>query len=65
MRPGELRKAEWVDIDLDAAEWRYTVTKTNTPPIVPLSHQAVAIRGKLQPIADAMSSPAPGVPPAP
>ncbi|WP_244860085.1 hypothetical protein [Nitrosococcus oceani] len=31
VRPGELRKAEWVDIDLDAAEWRYTVTKTNTP----------------------------------
>ena len=37
VRPGELRKAEWADIDLDAAEWRYTVTKTNTPHIVPLS----------------------------
>ena len=34
-RPGELRKAEWADLDLDAAEWRYTVTKTNTPHIVP------------------------------
>ena len=43
VRPGELRKAEWKDIDLDAAEWRYTVTKTNTPHIVPLSRQAVAI----------------------
>jgi integrase len=30
-----LRKAEWADIDLDAAEWRYTVTKTHTPHIVP------------------------------
>jgi hypothetical protein len=30
-----LRKAEWADIDLDAAEWRYTVTKTNTPHLSP------------------------------
>jgi integrase len=30
VRPGELRHAEWDDIDLDVAEWRYTVTKTNT-----------------------------------
>ena len=37
VRPGELRKAEWKDIDIDGAEWRYTVTKTNTPHIVPLS----------------------------
>lgn len=50
VRPGELRKAEWTDIDLDAAEWRYTVTKTNTPHIVPLSRQAVAILRELQPL---------------
>jgi len=50
VRPGELRKAEWVDIDLDAAEWRYTVTKTNTPHIVPLSRQAVEILRELQPL---------------
>jgi integrase len=43
VRPGELRKAEWKDIDLDSAEWRYKVTKTDTPHIVPLSRQAVAI----------------------
>lgn len=43
VRPGELRKAEWADIDLEAAEWRYTVTKTNTPHIVPLARQAVEI----------------------
>jgi len=30
VRPGELRKAEWKDIDLDNAEWRYMVTKTDT-----------------------------------
>lgn len=42
VRPGELRHAEWKDIDLDAAEWRYTVTKTRTAHIVPLATQAVA-----------------------
>ena len=42
-RPAELRQAKWADIDLETAEWRYTVTKTNTPHIVPLSKQAVEI----------------------
>ncbi|QBQ53822.1 tyrosine-type recombinase/integrase [Nitrosococcus wardiae] len=50
VRPGELRKAEWADIDLEAAEWRYLVTKTNRPHIVPLSHQAVAIFRELHPL---------------
>lgn len=50
VRPGELRTAEWADIDLDAAEWRYTVTKTNTPHVVPLSEQAVAVLRELQPL---------------
>lgn len=27
VRPGELRAAKWEDIDLDKAEWRFTVTK--------------------------------------
>ena len=49
VRPGELRKAEWADIDLEAAEWRYTVTKTSTPHIVPLSRQAVEILRELHP----------------
>ena len=48
VRPGELRKAEWGDIDLGAQEWRYTVTKTNTPHIVTLSRQAVDILRELQ-----------------
>jgi integrase len=47
VRPGELRGAEWADIDLDGQEWRYTVTKTNTPHIVPLSRQAVEILREL------------------
>lgn len=48
VRPGELRKAEWTDIDLEQAEWRYLVTKTNTPHIVPLSRQAVEILTELR-----------------
>lgn len=43
VRPGELRQAEWNDIDLGSAEWRFVVSKTNTPHIVPLSRQAVGI----------------------
>lgn len=29
---------EWADIDLNGAEWRYTVTKSNTPHIDPLAN---------------------------
>lgn len=47
VRPGELRQAEWAHFDLDAAEWRYTVTKTDTAHIVPLATQAVAILQEL------------------
>ena len=42
VRPGELRKAEWKDIDLDKAEWRFVASKTNPNHLVPLSKQAVA-----------------------
>ncbi|WP_434101829.1 tyrosine-type recombinase/integrase [Methylocaldum gracile] len=47
VRPGELRKAEWSHIDLGNAEWRYFVTKTETPHIVPLATQAVEILKEL------------------
>ena len=50
VRPGELRRAEWSDIDLEAAEWRFTVTKTNTQHLVPLSRQAVEILRELHPL---------------
>jgi integrase len=50
VRPGELRTAEWKDIDLHAAEWRYTVSKTKTPHIVPLSAQAMVILEELYPL---------------
>lgn len=50
VRPGELRQAEWKDIDLDKAEWRYTISKTNTPHIVPLSRQAIKMLKEIQPV---------------
>lgn len=43
VRPGELQQARWDDIDLEACEWRYTTSKTNTPHIVPLAPQVMAI----------------------
>lgn len=50
VRPGELRQAEWKEVDLNAAEWRYTVTKTETPHIVPLCRQALEILKELKPL---------------
>ena len=50
VRPGELRRAKWADIDLQAAEWKYQVSKTKTEHIVPLSKQALAILNELHPI---------------
>lgn len=52
VRPGELRTAEWSEIDLDAAEWRLPASKMKmrVEHLVPLSTQAVAILRALQPI---------------
>jgi len=50
VRPGELRTAKWADVDLEEKQWRYTVTKTNTPHIVPLSRQAIEILNELRPL---------------
>ncbi len=49
-RPSELRQAKWQDIDLDAGEWRYRVTKTGIDHIVPLARQAVEILKELHPL---------------
>ena len=48
VRPGELRKARWEEVDLEAREWRFTASKTGQPHIVPLASQAVAILRELQ-----------------
>ncbi|MDR2187928.1 MAG: integrase arm-type DNA-binding domain-containing protein [Azonexus sp.] len=50
VRPGELRQAEWADIDLDRAEWRFTASKTKTEHLVPLARQAVALLRDLHPL---------------
>lgn len=50
VRPGELRHAKWEDIDFETCEWSYTVTKTQTPHIVPLSKQAIIILQDLYPL---------------
>ena len=50
VRPRELRHAQWDDINLETAEWRYTVTKTRTEHIVPLASQAVEILRELHPL---------------
>jgi integrase len=45
VRPGELRKAEWAEIDLDKAEWNIPAErmKMREPHLVPLCTQAVKI----------------------
>lgn len=60
VRPGELRRARWADVDLDAAEWRFTASKTGTPHVVPLSKQAAAILRELRPLTGASEYVFPG-----
>ena len=49
VRPGELRKAQWPEIDLEKAEWRIPAErmKMREQHIVPLSRQAVDILREL------------------
>lgn len=52
LRPGELRTAEWAEIDLEAAEWRIPASKMKmkVEHLVPLSVQAIAIFKEMQPL---------------
>ena len=50
LRPGELRKAKWSDINLDDATWSFIVRKTMTPLIIPLARQSVEILRELEPV---------------
>lgn len=52
VRPGELRAAEWAELDLDAAEWNIPAgrMKMRVAHLVPLSRQAVDIFRGLQPL---------------
>jgi len=50
VRPGELRHAEWSEIDFDNAEWNIPAgkMKMREAHLVPLSNQAIAILQELQ-----------------
>lgn len=59
LRPGELRHAEWAEIDLDAAEWLIPSARMKRqlagklhggPHVVPLPRQAVETLRSLQPL---------------
>jgi integrase len=52
VRPGELRKAEWSEFDLDKGDWSIPAErmKGRQPHLVPLPTQAVHILRELQPL---------------
>ncbi len=52
VRPGELRQAQWSEIDLEKAEWRIPGhrMKMRSQHIVPLSSQAVEILREIEPL---------------
>jgi integrase len=59
VRPGELRKAEWGEFDLDAGQWRIPAARmkrtrqeklNGLAHVVPLSRQAIAILRDLHPL---------------
>ncbi|MEN9261424.1 MAG: integrase arm-type DNA-binding domain-containing protein [Thermostichus sp. HHBFW_bins_43] len=52
VRPGELRHARWKDIDVDRAEWRFVLSKTKQPHIVPLAQQAIRILEEIRPLTE-------------
>ncbi|SMC27644.1 Integrase [Andreprevotia lacus DSM 23236] len=49
VRPGELRQAEWTEIDFEKAEWRIPPNKmkSRVVHIVPLSRQALLLLGEI------------------
>ena len=52
VRPGELRKAEWTEIDFKSSTWNIPAErmKMKEPHLVPLSRQALEILTELQPL---------------
>jgi integrase len=52
LRPGELRRAEWAEFDLDNARWNVPGArmKMGEDHVIPLSRQALAILRELQPL---------------
>ena len=54
VRPGELRFAEWSEIDIEASQWSIPAEKMkmDAPHLVPLAKQAVAILRELRPLTE-------------
>jgi integrase len=52
VRPGELRHAEWSEINIDKAEWRISAEKMKMSAvhIIPLSSQALSVLREIQPL---------------
>ncbi len=59
VRPGELRKAEWSEIELDTGDWKIPAARmkrskqdkaTGAPHLVPLSRQALDVLRELHPL---------------
>lgn len=52
VRPGELRAAEWTEINLEKAEWNIPAhrIKMRQPLLVPLANQAITILEAIQPL---------------
>ena len=52
VRPGELRHAEWAEIDLDKGEWKIPghKMKMKRPHVVPLSKQVIDIFRMIEPV---------------
>jgi len=52
VRPGELRHAEWAEVNVDTAEWNIPAEKMKTRQahLVPLSRQALAILAEIYPL---------------
>ncbi|MGZ8189712.1 MAG: tyrosine-type recombinase/integrase [Methylococcaceae bacterium] len=55
LRPGEIRRAEWAEIDLEREEWRIPSSKMKMRDehIIPLSKQAIAIFNEIRPLTGA------------
>lgn len=52
VRPGELRHMEWVEIDLETAEWNIPgpKMKMKQPHLIPLSKQSIEILNEIMPL---------------
>jgi integrase len=63
VRPGELRKAEWPEINFETAEWRIPASKMKmrVMHIVPLSTQAIEVLKEVQPLTGHLKYVFPGV----